>query len=106
MDMDRPTANLMSQIAEEAATKAVDKAMLTLGMDANAPLEAQKDMAALRELREMVSDPEFRKDMQHLRRWRKTMDAVERKGVVAFISFFLLGGITLLIVGIKAKFGL
>lgn len=103
--MDRPTATIMNQIAEEAAEKAVQKAMLTLGIDATDPLGAQQDMVAVREMREMISDPEFRRDMQHLRRWRRTMDSVEKKGVVAFFSFIVLGGIALLIAGVKMKFG-
>lgn len=101
--MDRETQALMKQMAEEAATEAVTKTLLTLGINSNDPLGAQRDMAALRELRELVDDEEFRKDLLHLRRWRKTMDNVESKGVIAAVGLVCFGGIALVLYAFRVK---
>jgi len=102
--MDPETKAFMREVAEESAEKAVRRFAMTLGIDADNPLEVQKDLAALREFRTMAEDREFQRDMLHLRKWRKAMDAVESKGFGYGILFMVLGAIALAIVGIKTKF--
>jgi len=101
--MDNETQALMKQMAKATADEAVKQILLTIGIDQAHPIEAQKDMAALRELRLLIDDDEFRKDMLHLRRWRKTMDGVENKGIMAAIGMTCIGGIALMLYAFKIK---
>lgn len=96
---------LMRSMAQEAADEAVKRTLLTLGIDPDNPIQAQRDMATLRELRELVESEEFQKDLLHLRRWRKTMDGVERKGILAALGLMCVGGIAFILYAIKLKTG-
>ncbi len=84
--MDVETRLLVKDVAEEAAQQAVDRTLTGLGVDTTHPLEFQKDMA-------------------HLRKWRKTVDAIEGKGVLMALSFAIIGGCTLIWIGMT-KFGI
>lgn len=75
--------------------------LVSLGMDPEYPLEVQKDMAALRELRNLLDDQEFQRDMLHLRKWRKSMDSVQSKGLLAIVGMIVAGGIATLWIGFK-----
>jgi len=101
--MDNETQALMKQMAKATADETVKQILLTIGIDQGNPIEAQKDMAALRELRQLIDDDEFKKDMLHLRRWRKTMDGVENKGIMAAIGMTCVGGIALMLYAFKIK---
>lgn len=101
--MDRETQALMTQIAEEAADRAVKQTLITLGIDWEDPIGAQKDMATLREVRVLVEDPETQKDLLHLRRWRKTMDNVESKGTLGAIGLICMGGMALVLYAFRIK---
>lgn len=94
----------MKLIAEETAIQAVNRTLTGLGIDIHNPLEAQKDMAVLREVRNLIDDEDFHKDMLHLRRWRVTMESVESKGVLAAIGLVCLGGAGLILYAFKIKF--
>lgn len=101
--MDSETKAFMREIAEDAASKAVRHTFLTLGMDPGNPIEAQKDMAALRELRGLVEDDEFQKDLVHLRRWRRAVDSVESKGLFVGLGLMCVGGLALVVYVVKLK---
>lgn len=101
--MDQQTRALMEQMAENAAEAAVTHTLLSLGIDSTNPIEAQKDMAGLWELRGLIEDPEMQKDLLHLRRWRKTMDSVESKGFLTTIGLVCFGGITLVLYAFRIK---
>lgn len=97
------TRAFMREVAEESAEKAVKRTLTALGIDHENPLEVQKDLATLREIRNLFEDNEVQQDFVHLRRWRKSMDAVHRKGIMASVGFMVLGGIALLVTGLKDK---
>ena len=101
--MDAETKLLVKDVAEEAATEAVQRTLLTLGVDVTDPIEAQKDMSALRELRALVEDEDFRKDLAHLRRWRLHMNSIESKGLLAALGLFVMGFIAFMWYGMKTK---
>ena len=101
--MDQETKALMSQMAEAAADTAVRPTLVTIGIDPRNPIETKRDMAALRELRELTDDEEFRMDMVHLRRWRKTMDSVESKGTLAAVGLVCVGGLALILYAFRFK---
>jgi hypothetical protein len=99
--LDEQTRIVMEQVAAAAARAAVKDALTALGIDPNNPLEAQRDMAALRELRDTVTDEEYQRDMLHLRRWRKAMDGVQDKGTLTAVGIVTSGAIAALWLGIK-----
>ena len=94
---------LIEQIAQMTASRAVEKTLISIGVDHNNPIEAQRDMAALRDLRDLIEDEEFRKDLLHLRRWRRTMDNVESKGVFATLGLVAAGGIALILFAFRTR---
>ncbi|AKQ75793.1 hypothetical protein FDH82_gp03 [Roseobacter phage RDJL Phi 2] len=89
--MDEHTRVLVKQVADEAARKAVAQTLTSLGVDANDPFEVQKDMQALREIRDMMTSEEFKSDMMHLRKWRVAMDGVQNKGILAVVGLAVSG---------------
>ncbi len=91
--------------ADRVVIQQVVKETLTaLGVDPSNPIAVQKDFASLRELRLLAEDPEWQADQAHLRRWRKTMNTVESKGVMLAIKFVIIGMLALVLVGIGVKF--
>ncbi len=95
----------MTQIADEAAEKAVKKVLLTLGVNADNPIEMQKDMIALRELRILVDDSEIQQDLLYLRSWRKTMQAVKSKGILTAVGMVVTAILAALWFGFKDQLG-
>lgn len=91
MSIDRETMEVLENVAERAAQQAVHETLVSLGLDPKKPIEVQRDMAALRELREMMTSREFQADMMHLRRWRKSMDAVQSKGMLTLVGLITAG---------------
>jgi len=95
---------LITKTANEAATNAVNRTMLTLGIDPSAPIESQKDFAALRDLRGFTSDPETQKDLIHLRRWRTAMEQAQNKSFMAAMGLLVMGGLGLILYSIRSQF--
>lgn len=89
--MDNQTEMVMRRVAEEAAHRAVKDVLTAMGIDPSRPIEAQRDMAALRGLRETVMDEEYQRDMLHLRRWRKAMDGIQDKGTLTLVGIVVSG---------------
>jgi hypothetical protein len=90
----------------EVIRETVRETLISLGVDHTNPIEVQKDFAALRELRKLTEDPDYIRDQLHLRRWRKAVDTVENKGILAALWFVIIGGIATAVVGFAFKFGL
>lgn len=97
---------IMQQVASETAKKTVQETLLALGLDTDHPIEVQKDLATLREVRSLIEDPEWQADQLHLRKWRKTVNAVESKGIFAAFKFVMIGVFTLALIGAGVKFGI
>lgn len=95
----------LKQLASEAADEAVKRTLIGLGIDHEHPLEAQRDMAALREIRSIIEDPETQKDLQHLRNWRKAMDSVQSRGIIGALGLMALGGCALILYAVNLKLG-
>ncbi len=49
---------------------------------------------------------ELKADLIHLRRWRKSVEQIERASWKAIITTLVTGGIALVVIGVKAKFGI
>lgn len=100
MSADNTRAELQD-IAEVAAAKAVKQTLLTLGIDASDPIQAQQEFVVLREMRALMRDQEFQADMAHIRRWRKSMEAVQSKGLLTVVGILVTGVLGLIVMGIK-----
>ncbi len=96
---------LMEKVAEEAAHKTANKVvrefLVTLGIDASDPIAIQKDMAALREMRELIADKDFQSDMAHVRKWRESMEAAKSRSFLAIIGIITTGAMGALWLGAK-----
>jgi len=79
------SVELATSIADEAAKKAVDKALLSLGVDLAKPLEAQQDFA-------------------FLRNQRKASEDIGKTIKVALILALVSGVLGLLVIGFKISF--
>ena len=81
------TEAMMREIAREAACHAVNRTLLTYGIDPEFPTEFQKDMA-------------------HLREWRKRMEKIEEKSWLTLTAVIVVGILTAIWLGVKSKFGM
>ncbi len=77
----------MEEIAEMAAKKAVNDMFVRLGVDPGDPIEAQKDFA-------------------HLRKWRKSVEAMSMKAAMTALVTIVTGALAALWVGIFGMKGL
>ena len=93
--MDAATQALMKSIATKAAEEAVAKTLVSLGIDPQNPIEAQRNMQALEEIRKNMEDREYLADQVHLRNWRKTMNNIEGKGLLAVSGLLIFGAAAL-----------
>lgn len=103
--MDEKTKLILEKVAAEASERAVQKALTSLGVDHVNPLETQRDMAALREWREVIADEEFKKDLMHLRKWRKAVDGVQNKGMLTIVGVVFSGLCAAVWLGFQALIG-
>jgi hypothetical protein len=88
-------------IAEKAAIKAVTTTLKSIGIDVDDPIEAQKEFYLMREVSRMAADAEFRKDLEHVRAWRVSMDEIKSKGILAAMTIVFTGLLTAIWLGIK-----
>lgn len=102
--MDQETRAIIAEVASEASQKAVSELLIRLGIDHTRPLEVQRDMIALRELRVIVADPKFQADMAHLRRWRITMERMTSKGMLTGLTAFVMFVLSMIVLGLKDYF--
>jgi len=72
----------MEEIADLAAAKAVADMFVRLGVDPNDPIEAQKDFA-------------------HLRKWRKSNEAITAKVLMTAVGTLVVGALAALWVGLR-----
>lgn len=101
-DLDRIYA-IVEKVSREVSIRAVDSTLISLGIDPKDPIEAQKDMAALREIRLLHSDPEFQRDMTHLRYWRTNLEQVRTRGTMIVVTLTTLGAAGLMTYAINTK---
>jgi hypothetical protein len=91
----------LSDLAEMAAERAVRAVLLQIGIDSADPLEAQKDFYLMRQVAHMAADSEFRKDMEHVRAWRMSMDSIKSKGILTAVGILMSGFLAALWMGFK-----
>ncbi len=103
--MDSEIQILIQEVASKAADKAVGDILIRLGLDPTNPLEVQRDMAALRELRSLMTDPEFQKDMMHIRKWRVAMESVTKRGLLTLVALIVAGTCAAVVMSMKNVIG-
>lgn len=81
----------LHRVAREAAEEAVREVLASLGIDVQDPIEVQKDLASMRELRKLLTDPALREDLSHLRRWRKATEAVKDQSLRTAVGVIIVG---------------
>lgn len=95
----------ITDIAERAAETTLRRLMITIGIDINDPLKAQRDFAVMREIGALVMDPEFRKDIEHTRAWRLTLQSVRTKSMLTAIGIVVTGLMAAMAVAIRSYLG-
>src|ERR1700692_4503237 len=63
------TPTEVREIAEATGREVVRETLLAIGLDAGNPLKLQRDFAVMREAGALAMDPDFRKDLEHTRKW-------------------------------------
>jgi len=99
--LDKETMEVLEKLAERAAEHAIKKVLLNLGIDTTNTLESQDTFAAMREVKDLIHDDDFRRDLYAIRDWRKGMADIKSKTLWAVISVILLGLATAAWQGIK-----
>jgi hypothetical protein len=92
-------------IAEAAGRAIVRETLLAIGIDVDDPISAQRDFAVMRSVGQLAMDPEFRKDIEHARKWRKALEQVETKGMLTAVAVIVAGTLGLVWAAVKAKLG-
>jgi len=92
-------------IAEATGRAIVRETLLAIGIDVDDPIAAQQDFAVMRAVGKLAMDAEFRKDIEHARKWRKALEQVETKGLLTAVGLVVAGMLGLLWAALKAKVG-
>lgn len=99
------TRDEIEQIAEQSADRAVKATLLSIGVDVANPIAAQRDFSVLRQITTLAMDSEFRKDLEHTRKWRKAVEGIQTKSMMTLIGALVTGSIGILVVGLQQVFG-
>ena len=99
------TPTEVREIAEATGREVVRETLLAIGLDAADPLKLQRDFVVMREVSALAMDPEFRKDIEHTRKWRKAIEQVETKSFIAAVGLIATGVVGLVWAAIKGKVG-
>ena len=92
-------------IAEATGRAIVRETLLAIGIDVDDPIAAQRDFAVMRSVGKLAMDLEFRKDIEHARKWRKALEQVETKGLLTAVAVIVAGALGLVWAAVKAKLG-
>lgn len=104
--MTDPTVKLMvTEAAQLAADRAVENTLKSLGVDTSDPFETQKDMAALREMRLLLRDPEFQADLAQIRALRTSGNFIRSNVTKTVIGVIVTGLLGLAWINFKSAFG-
>jgi len=86
MGVDKYTEELIHAAAEQAADRAVEKALIRFGLDTSDPLASQADFV-------------------HLRAWRQRCEKIQSQGFVTFVAVAVAAVLGLLWTGFKGSLG-
>ena len=89
-------------VIRESVGSAVKETLVTLGIDTSNPIKAQGQMAAVRDLAKLLDDEEFKKDLAHVRRWRKSVEEVSNVGIKTAAGILITGFFGMIVFAVKA----
>lgn len=92
-------------VVREAVGSAVKETLLSLGIDPTDAIKTQQHMHALREVSYMLDDEEFKADLLHLRKWRKSMDQVSNVGIKTAVGIVVTGFFGMIVFAFKTWLG-
>lgn len=96
---------LLKDVAEAAATSAVEKTFIAMGLDPKDPIAAQKDFSYLRDMTSRARDQALADDMNWLRRTRLRCEGISGKVIMGVVGVATVGGLGALWEGFKAAIG-
>jgi len=73
--MDHITSDQIEHIAQEVAKKTIESLLLQLGLNTYDPSEI----------------PKLQRDLAHLRSWRESTEAIQRRGLLAAVTVLVTG---------------
>lgn len=88
---DQNTEKMVQDAANQAAHEAVKQTLTAIGLDVSDPFEVQKDMAALREMRMLLRDPDFQADLAQIRALRTSGKFIRTKVAGTVIGLIVTG---------------
>jgi len=80
------TINISESELRRIVQEAVKETLTTIGVDHQDPFEMQRDF-------------------QHLREWRKSSEAIQKKGLLTLVGIFITGTVALIWMGLTDKLG-
>ncbi len=86
----------LKELIRTTAQEAIEQHARMVGIPED-PIEAQTERAAVREILKLVSDDEFRQDLMAIRKWRKTLESIQSKGIIAALGLLFLGSISFIL---------
>ena len=96
---------MVEEVAKLAAKEAVHDTLTTLGLDVSDPLEGQKDMAALRDVRLLLRNEEFQKDLQQIRALRTSGKFIRTTAGRTIVTVLATGFLGIIWLGVQGYFG-
>lgn len=105
MSDDSQVKAMVQEAARIAAKEAVRDTLTTLGLDVSDPLEVQKDMASLREMRLLLKSEDFQKDLAQIRALRTSGSFIRTAAGKSIITIVITGVLGLFWFGVQAYFG-
>lgn len=88
-------------MTRDEITTTVREVLESMGFNVEDRLEMQRQMAAVRELTTMMSDENFKADLQHLRSWRLATEKAKTLSFSATLTMITAGILGALWLGIK-----
>lgn len=89
-------------VIRESVGSAVKETLVTLGIDTSNPIKAQEQMVAVRDLAKLLDDEEFKKDLAHVRRWRKSVEEASNVGIKTAAGILITGFFGMIVFAVKA----
>lgn len=106
MSDDPNVRRMVEEAARLAAKEAVQDTLTTLGLDVSDPLEVQKDMAALRDMRLLLKNEEFQADLAQIRALRTSGKFIRTATGKAVVTVIVTGLLGLFVLGVRGYLGL
>lgn len=96
---------VVKEVVSTAVGTAVSETLTMIGIDVRDPIRTQEQMASLRDIAKMLNDEEFKKDLAHIRRWRKSVEEVSSVGIKTAVGILITGFFGMIVFAVNAYMG-